>query len=216
MDLSSLFGLLRRHWLVALPTLVIVAALAGTVLIQPPTQRATSTLVLVPSAARQSDATAPSNPLERFDDISVVVDIVRRIVTSDATIRSLEVQGLHGSFTVAANVDFTRGPILDITADAGTAGDAIADVGLVVNEVNAELASLQKAQGTKAGEVITSQVIVPASDTTTIYSSMLRRLIVAVVLCLGATIGAAILADAFKRRARQGSETSDASAVEPV
>lgn len=214
MDLSSLLELLRRRWRVALPTFVVVAALVGTLLVRPPMQRANSTLVLLPSDTAQTNATAPSNPFERFGDISVVVDIVRRVVTSDATVRDLKARGLHGTFTVTANVDSTRGPILDVAADARNAQDAIGDVGLVVNEVNAQLASLQKAQGAQGRDFITSQVIVPASETTTIYSSMLRRLVVAVALCFGLTIAAAIVADAFGRRARQGSETTEASAAE--
>lgn len=214
MDLSSLLMLLRRRWRIAVPTFVVFAALVGIFLVQPPLQRANSTLVLLPPGTNSTDASGPSNPYERFGDISVVVDIVRRIVTSDASVRILEAKGLHGEFTVAANVDFTRGPIIDITADASTEKDAIADVGLVAKEVNAQLASLQKAQGTQAPNFIRSQVIVPASETTTIYSSMLRRLLVAVALCVGATIGSAIIADAVGRRGRQRSETTNASAVE--
>jgi capsular polysaccharide biosynthesis protein len=211
MDLSSLYSLLKRRWLVVLPTALVVGVLlAVVVVLRPPTHRSSSTVVLLPPAGETKVASA-SNPFDRLNDISVVVDILRRIVSSDSTVSRLRAEGLRGDFTVAANVDFTRGPIIEVTAEAPSASDAIADAELVVRELARQLKSLQESQGTEQRYFITSQVVIPPTDATTSYSSVLRRLIVAIVLGIGVVIGAALVADTLDHRVGRRSRQREPS-----
>jgi hypothetical protein len=185
-------------------------------ILSPPTQRAKSILVLLPPQAAETNVKTSSNPFDRLGDLSVVVDIVRRILTSDDSVLRLRAEGLQGDFTVTANVDFTRGPIIDVVADAASREAAISDVGLVVNELNKQLAAIQEKQGTNPRFFITSQVIVPATETTTIYSSLLRRLVVSIALGIGLIIGAAILADVVASRSEHRSNRPETSTAESV
>lgn len=207
MDLSSLFKLLWRRKLVVIPTTLIVGALlAATWVVLPPTYRSSSTVILIPPAPPQDAKPSFSNPYIRFGDISVVVDVLKRIMTSGPVVDALRADGLHGKFTVTANVDFTRGPIVDIVADADSGADAISDVKLIGGELKRQLATLQKSQGTDERYFITSSVIVKATRATTRLSSALRRLLVALALGTGVIIGSAVIADAFARRTRGRSE----------
>lgn len=207
MDLSSLLKLLWRRKRVVIPaTLVVGALLAVTLIVWPPPYRANSTVVLLPPLPPETGQPSFSNPYVRFGDISVVVDVLKRIMMSDPVVEGLRGDGLHGTFTVSANVDFARGPIIDIVAEADSEADTIADIGLIGDELGRRLAALQKAQGTDRRYFITSKVVVPATKATPALSSMIRRLLVALALGIGFVIGMAVAADALAHRTRRRSQ----------
>ena len=132
------------------------------------------------------------------------------------------IAGSHGTFEVSTNVDFTRGPIIDISAEADSAADTIADIELIGDELGGQLAALQKAQGTDRRYFITSRVIVSASKATPALSSTwIRRLVVVLALGTGLVIGVAVAADAFpasrtRRRSKQPAPATLESPPGPV
>ena len=70
------------------------------------------------TAARPDIPAQYQNPYVRFGDLSVVVDILVRITGSEEVVNSLKAKGLQGTYTIAANRDFYRGPIVDVAAES--------------------------------------------------------------------------------------------------
>ena len=219
MDVLSVMRLLwRRKLVVLLASLVVVAALVFTVTTVPPVYRASSSVVLLnPPAPPASEVEGASsdvirsldNPFERFNDLSVVVDILRRIMNSGPTRDALEEQGLLGTYTVAANIDFYRGPIVDVAAEAGSEVDALRSTELVMSMLEETLRDLQVRQGTSTDYLITSDVVVPATRATQVFSSTLRRLIAVGALGVMFVFGSVLAVDAILARRRKPFESQE-------
>jgi hypothetical protein len=209
-DLVSLFKLLGRRWWVVVPMMLVGAAgLVATIVAVPPTFRATASVVLLapptPPELDETQAAAPENqnPYVQFGDLSVVVDVVRRIMESPTTVNLLEQQGVVEDYTVAANVDFRRGPIIDVTTQGATGSEAIEANDLVVERLFAELATMQERQGTNAEYWITAEEVVVPEEAERSYSSTVRRAVAVGALAVGLVIASAVLADSIARRIRR-------------
>jgi hypothetical protein len=196
--------------------LLSVLGLVGIVIVSPPTYRASAAVVLlnppaVPTAtqARPDIPAEFQNPYVRFGDLSVVVDILVRITGSKEVVDSLKAKGLEGTFTIAANRDFYRGPIVDVVAEHTSSASAINDTKLVIQEIQDELVTLQTQQGTDPSYFIRAEIVVGADRATTVLSGTLRLLIVGAGLGGMLTIGSGLLADAIGRRRRRRSASDD-------
>lgn len=215
MDFLALLRLLRRQvWVVVPAVLLSGGLLAATLVLVPPTYRASSSVVLLnPPTPPEADVKSSKptgdyqNPYARFGDLSIVVDILRRIMTSSPLMDKLRQEGLVGTYTVAANIDFSRGPIIDIASEASTAPDALGSTALVVKELGLQLGALQAQQGTRPDYFIRSEVVVSATRSTRVFSSTLRRLIAVGALGFGLVISTAIIGDSISRRKRRKSDT---------
>ena len=104
MDFVSIYRLLVRQRYIVIPAMLIVAALLYlTVVSVPPTYRASSSIVLLnppnPPEPPPGEAIDRSkiNPYVLFGDISVVVDIVQRVMDSDPVHEALGTAGLDES-----------------------------------------------------------------------------------------------------------------------
>ena len=217
MSISSLLRILWRHPLVVgSVALLSLLAMLGLVLEKPPTYRAGAAVVLLnPPAVPTATATRPDipaqyqNPYVRFGDLSVVVDILVRITGSQEVVNSLKSKGLEGTFTIAANRDFYRGPIVDVAAESTSSEAAISDTKLVIKEIQDELVALQTQQGTDPAYFIRAELVVGADRATTVFSGTLRLLIVAGGLGAILTVAAGLVADAIERRRLTAAKVSD-------
>jgi hypothetical protein len=169
----------------------------------PPTYKASGSLVLfnplappTATAGRTTSTTLDANnPFARFNDLSVVVDIMVREMSSSQVGQQLQAAGLHGSYTVGANLAYYTGPVLDISTQAGTPDAAKTDIGLVMAEFQKQLAAQQARYGTSPEYFITAQPIVIPTTATKVFSSTLRRLIAVGVLDTLLLLGLAALVD---------------------
>ena len=210
MDFVSIYRLLVRQKYVVIPATLIVAALLYlTVVSVPPTYRASSSMVLLnppnPPDIAVGETRDPSlvNPFVLFGDISVVVDIVHRLMESDPVVRELQAAGLDGTYTVEGNVNFARGPLIEVASESPTAEGAINNVNLVAAEITNELSAIQGARGTNPTYFITVEPIVAPTRATRVFSATLRRLIAVGALGVGFTLAIAITADTWTRRRRR-------------
>lgn len=207
MDLLAMWRLLARHKMVsAVASLGVIGVLVATILIAPPVYRASSSVVLLspppPQADPRTELIDPrdQNPYVAFGDLSIVVDILRRVMSGTGVADQLADDGVTGPFTVAANVDFLRGPIIDVATEARTVAEARRANERVTDVLLAELAALQERQGTNPTFWITAETVVPATRATRLYSSVARRLIVVAAVGMGAVFGLVLLTDAVSRR----------------
>ncbi len=225
MDILSIVRMARRHWVVVILSLAIAtAAVAAVVVSTPPTYRATSSVVLLnpPEApasvtedAGEVELRALENPYERFNDLSIVVDIIRRVLASDPSMDTLVGRGLQGTYTVAANIDFYRGPIIDVAAEAGTEAEALRATQLVVDLLQQTLDDVQTRQGTDPDYFITSDVVVPATRATLVLSSTLRRAVATAAAGALFVLGMVIVADSFSERRREKAAEELSGALKP-
>lgn len=207
MDLVSLFRLLGRWWWVTLPVLLIGAGgLAASIVLAPPAYVATSSLVLLappaPPEIEETQTAAPDdqNPYVQFGDLSIVVDVLRRIMISPATADRLEAEGVTGDFVVAANVDFVRGPIIDVSTEGDTRVEALESNGVVVGELEDQLARLQDQQGTNPDYWITVDRVVQPERAEREYASTVRRSVAAGAVLVLVVVAAVAVAESIGRR----------------
>ena len=210
MDLVSLFRLLGRRWWIVVPTTLLGAGgLVATILLVPPSYSATASVVLLgpptPPEVEATQTAAPGdqNPYAQFGDLSVVVDILRRIMESPTTEHLLEEQGVTEGYTVAANVEIRRGPIIDVITEGETRRGAIEANDIVVGHLFAELRSIQERQGTNDTYWITAEEVVVPDEAERSYASTVRRSIAVGALAVALVIAAAVLADSVARRVRR-------------
>lgn len=200
--------MLSRHRLVvAVAAGLSALLLVAVVIVSPPTYRASAAVVLlnppaVPVASVNGPPVPPKvqNPYVQFGDLSVVVDILVRVINSDEVVASLKARGLDGQFEIAANRDFYRGPIVDVAAESSTEEGALRDTRLVVKEVQDQLETLQTSQGTDPDYFIKTGTVVGADRATKVFSGTLRLLIAVGGFGALLTVGSGLLADFVSRR----------------
>jgi hypothetical protein len=153
MDLYSSLRVLRKWWYVAAVVLVLTAfgAVASVAQVSDSEQASGEVVLLAaptPPAATNDNPNPPeaNNPyaLMALPDI---VDVISRSVSSDSTGRSLELQGLSGSYTIAGNQEFQRGPIITIEVTSPNEEAALDSYALVADEVESTLDRLQDEVG---------------------------------------------------------------------
>jgi hypothetical protein len=185
--------------------------------------RSTGTVTFLPPPTVDKDAPADvlqasNNPYARYGDLSIVVDIIRRIMIGEANRTALLGRGLKGTYTVAANLDFNRSPIVEVVAESPTAEAAKADALLVMGDVNQQLVKLQDKEGTDPKYQITMAVLVTPSRSTRLLTGTIRRAITVVALVGFLILVGAVLADipSRKRRAQEAAEEQRSAPAIPV
>ena len=226
MDLLSVFRTFRRHWLAALPVLLLtIACLFYVVAVRPTDYEATASVALLtpPSPPKQdsgedvlvTEAGKTSSPLNRFYDQSVVVNIVSQAISTDTARDALVEQGADSRYEVGPGAS---GPIADIVAIAPTPEQAIESARLVAEAYTTELQRIQADQGVDPAYMITTLPVESPENAKPKVSSMLRLAIAVVGLGVIATFFVVSLAEArtqLRRERGKGRSKDDAAAVEP-
>jgi hypothetical protein len=224
MDVLSLLRLVVRHWRVTAPAaLLTVIGLVAAFQFSSPTYEATGSVVLLsppepPDVTdRPESASAPDvgqNPFARYGDLSVVGDILARVMDSDSKRAEFESEGVTGYAVVANRLQ--RGPVVEVTGKGPNPEAATRSAELVLTEVDTVLSELQQAEGADPDYFINTAPLDPPSTATAMYGSTLRAAIAALALGVLGTVGLAVLAEALARRrtvrpsAAAGPVTSDA------
>jgi hypothetical protein len=208
MDVLSVLRLIARHWRVTAPAALFTLILIGVAFrSSSPTYEATGAIVLLPPP-EAPDVTAPAgsaptpsvgqNPFARYGDLSVMADILARVMDSDSMQAEFESQGVTGYHVVVNR--FQRGPVVEVTGQGPTAEAAIRSTEVVLDEVNAILSELQQAEDADPDYFIDSAALEPPSTATAMYGSTLRTVIAALAVGALGTLGLAVLAEAIARR----------------
>jgi hypothetical protein len=223
LNLSSLLKVLWSHKRVVIPVaLLSLLACVAQVVIAGPTYRASAAVVLLnPPALPEvtpENPTIPAqyeNPYARFGDLSVIVDILVHVLDNETVVQELKAKGLDGTFEIAANRDFYRGPIIDVSAEASSGSQALKNAQVVIDELERQLVELQQVQGTDPDYYIKPNVIVPPNKATTVLSGTLRKLILLGGVGGIVTVGSGLVADARARRRRSRRAEPDEEADVP-
>ena len=219
MDLLSVFRTFRRHWLAALPVLLVTLACLGYVVVvrAPDFETSTNVVLISPPAApldgdgqpiRQTPAGKTDNPLARFGDQSVVVNIVSRAVSSDVNRVKLKEEGADPRYEITPA---TSGPIAEIQAVGTTAEQAELSASLVATSFVDNLAAVQAAQGVDPAYFITTLPVEPPSDAQPKLTSTVRLAVGVLGLGLLATFFTVSLAEARSSAKRQREDPEDGS-----
>jgi hypothetical protein len=208
MDVLSVLRLLARHWRVTAPAALLTVLLIGVAFrSSSPTYEATGSIVLLapPEApdvnAPAASAPAPNvgqNPFARYGDLSVVADILARVMDSDSRRAEFESQGVTG-YDVVVN-RFQRGPVVDVTGQGPSPEAAIRSTEIVLKDVDAVLSELQQAEDADPDYFIHSAALEPPSTATAMYGSTVRTAIAALAVGALGTLALAVLAEAIARR----------------
>jgi hypothetical protein len=226
MDVLSLLRLVVAHWRVTAPAaLLTVIGLVGAFQFSSPTYEATGSVLLL-SPPEPPDVTdrpesepvpdVGQNPFTRYGDLSVVADVLARVMDSDAKRAEFESRGVT-NYEVAAN-RLQRGPVVEVTGQGPNMAAATRSAELVLTEVDTVLSELQRAEGADPEYFINTAPLDPPSTATAMYGSTLRAAIAVLALGVLGTLGLAVLAEAVARRrpvrlsaAAAGPVTADAA-----
>jgi len=208
MNIASVLRTLWRHRKVVIPVFALsLLACIGAFYAAGPTYRASAAVVLLnppalPEVTPENPEIPPEfqNPYARFGDLSVIVDILVRVIDSEPVKDSLAAKGLDGTYEIAANRDFYRGPIVDVSAEADTEAQALLNANLLIDEMQRELLDLQVQQGTAESYYIKSEIVVAPDKATRVLSKTLRLLILVAGLGMVVTVASGLIADARQRR----------------
>jgi hypothetical protein len=208
MDVLSVLRLLTRHWRVTAPAALLTVLLIGAAFrSSSPTYESTGSIVLLPPPeAPDLEATANpappptvgQNPFARYGDLSVVADILARVLDSDSRQAEFESEGVTGYEVVANRLQ--RGPVVDVTGQGPTPEAAMRSTEIVLTEVNAVLSELQEAEGADPDYFIRVASVDLPSTATAMYGSTVRTAIAALAVGALGTLGLAVLAEVFARR----------------
>jgi hypothetical protein len=196
MDLLSIARKLWRYKLVTLPVVALVlVGVAYVVAVKQPVYQAQSSYVLINPPLPPTDeeiARDPAlarvhadNPLTRFSDQSVVVEILASAMASQSAKEALVKEGADPRYTVASASAFGySSPIVQVTAEADTSAAAIASAKLVGGALVNELERRQ--QGVDDKYRIHVNQVDPPDHAELLASGQLRALVG--VLALGAVL----------------------------
>lgn len=201
--LHDLFRRLVRHPRVLASTIALAVVLAGLAFAAaPPSWQSDAAVILLnppdPPEITLANPVNPrddDNPYTRFQDLSVVVDVLQRQMHSDSVTEQLKESGLDGEFDVAANREFYRGPIVDIVAQAGSGAQAEENARIVGAAFQKELAQLQTKQGTAPRYQIGSDMIVEPTTAKVVLTPTIRVMLLALGIGASLVIGIGLLAD---------------------
>jgi hypothetical protein len=210
MDVLSILRLVVRHWRVTAPAALLTLVGVGAVFkSSSPTYEATGAVVLLspPEAPEVNDRpeTAPppevgQNPFARYGDLSVVADILARVMDSDSRRVEFESQGVT-DYNVVVN-RLQRGPVVDVTGQGPTPEAATQSTEIVLEEVDSVLSELQQAEHADPDYYIKAALLEPPSSATAMYGSTVRAAIAALAVGTLGTLGLAVIAEAVARRWR--------------
>jgi hypothetical protein len=222
MDVLSVLRLLTRHWRVTVPAALLTVLLVGAAFrSSSPTYEATGSIVLLPppeapdvqpSSEPLPPATVGQNPFARYGDLSVVADILARVLDSDSRQAEFESQGVTG-YDVVVN-RFQRGPVVDVTGQGPNPEAAIRSTEIVLKEVNAVLSDLQESEGADPNYFIRGASVELPSTATPMYGSTVRTAIAALAVGALGTLGLAVLAEVIAGR-REARPTAAADPAMP-
>jgi hypothetical protein len=206
MDIVSVLRMVGRHWRVTVPAVLLtIAGVVGAVVLSPPVYQTSGSLVLLnppapPVVTDPADTAADNaNPYLRFNDLSIVADVIGRTISGAAMAITLEERGVD-DYEVTGSTEFSRGPIIEAIARESTPEESIQSSQLVLEEIKTMLAERQLSQGADPAYLITADQIEVPSEATALYGSTIRSVIA--VLALGGLclLGLAILVEAISTR----------------
>lgn len=223
LSLVALCRLFARHRVVAaigaVATLVSLVVVATAV---PPKYESGGALLLLlppaPVVDRSSSDTDDSvtdidnsyNPYVAYGSLSVVSDVVARLMMSQAVADELAADGIT-DYSVETNADYSRGAVLEVEVRAPTAEEAQAGAARVLAATKAALATQQERYGTDPQFFITADELEAARVPVRVLSSTVRALIAMMALGGLLTCAAVLVAEAwYERRVLRDREASSA------
>jgi hypothetical protein len=172
-----------------------------------PTYESTGSIVLLPppeapdveaAAEPAPPPTVGQNPFARYGDLSVVADILARVLDSDSRQAEFKSEGVTGYEVVANRLQ--RGPVVEVTGQGPNPESAMRSTEIVLKEVNAVLSELQEAEGADPDYFIHGASVDLPSTATAMYGSTVRTAIAALAVGALGTLGLAVLAEVIARR----------------
>jgi len=219
MDIVSVLRMVVRHWRVTVPAVLLtIAGVVGAVVLSPPVYQTSGSLVLLnppapPVATDPADTAAVNaNPYLRFNDLSIVADVIGRTMSGAAMANTLEERGID-DYEVTGSTDFSRGPIIEAIAREPTPEESIQSSQVVLEEIETVLAERQLSQGADPAYLITADQIEVPSEATALYGSTIRSVIAVLVLGGICVLGLAILVEAISARRAARRANADGTGV---
>jgi cbb3-type cytochrome oxidase subunit 3 len=219
MDLWELLMITVRRWKVTLPVAIIsfgvAFAASGSV---PPEYKAEAAVAISGAEytldAGTGQAERDQNPLVVANEgRSALAFAEKTMVSSDAKVASVEA-GNASSYTVTLD---RFNPILDVSVVADSPEKAVATAAYVVDRIESEILDLQALAGeTEEDFQLQPRVLYVDEVASEDATPQTRMLVILLVIATLATIGTAVLADAFfvlrERRKANAAQASNAEA----
>jgi hypothetical protein len=219
MDLLSVFRTFRRHWLVAIPVIILTLIGVGwAILLRTPDFEATARLALLPQAAvprtasgeviAETDRGQTFSPLSRFNDLAIVVDLVANSISGGNYREALVEKGANPDYEVRLD---PASAVAVFAARAQTADEATTTLQLVFDAFEDELLRIQEEQGVDPDFMITTMTIQEPGEAVAKPSSSVRLALAIAGVGMIACFGVVSLAEARRqsKEERRSLESTD-------
>jgi hypothetical protein len=193
--MRTLLGIIRRRWIVVIPTLALVIALGFNAASGAAVRYEAkgSTLLLAPNNVFE-----PTNPYADYNPaLLTTANALQRVLGQPAIQRGLQDQGLSNDYNIIVD---EKAPILGITATASTADLAMRTVDALQTEVTKQLTLREDVANAGPLSRIGSDRIVVPNRADKVYDDRNRAIVVVVVLGLLAVCAVAVIAEGVARR----------------
>jgi capsular polysaccharide biosynthesis protein len=200
MDLWELLVITARRWKVTLPVAILSFGFAFAAAGSVPPEYTAEAAVVIYGAQFAEDATTgeledTDNPLVLANEGRSALAFAERSMVSSDQKAAAEEAGQSSSYTVTLD---RFNPILDVAVVADTPEQAVSTAAYVVEQIESELRELQVQSGQQEEDLQLQPSVLFVDETASQDATpQTRMLIILLVLATLATIGTAVLADAF-------------------
>jgi capsular polysaccharide biosynthesis protein len=216
-DLHNMLRIAGRH-LVIVAVGLVATLVAGVYLVsqvEPEYEAKASVLLLTPSQVETPEGPLDRNPLENPQGVLTTATALINVMRDLPFAERLEAEGLVGSYEVN---DTPAGAIIDIRTTGLESEQTFADLQLLIGEMRAELADIQRRAGIAETTWIRAEILTVPNEAAQVSGSKVRVLGVTLLLGVAATYTLAFAADLLyggrrfvrgRRQRRRGAERGD-------
>lgn len=195
MYVDDVVRMVIRRWPILLLGLALTAGLVGAAMfLVPPSYETRSQVLLVPPVTEQGP-----NPFLSLRALEGTPDVLSRAAMSQAVMDRVTAAGGSEDYEVVRDALVT-GPLLTVTATGASPLEAERTMELLLEEIPAILDSLQEEEKIAEEERIVSSVLSQQDEPSTMRKDQIRAGVVAFVLGVMLTLGAAALVESRARR----------------
>ena len=196
MTTKELLGALLRRWYVLVGGLLVTVAICfGATQVVPASYTTAVSVLLLPPAS----PLAEGNPYRALAGLQLAADVLARAVTDTSTTNEIAPPAGSASYAVVRD-GTTSGPILLVTTEDTSEAGALATLRAVLDTMPKTLADLQTEAGAPPESLLTMSVIANTDVAEKSLKSLIRAVIVAATVGIGATLLLAAAVDGSMRR----------------
>jgi uncharacterized protein involved in exopolysaccharide biosynthesis len=188
MDFGEMFRILRRHWRISVPVLLLtIVATVGMIFAWPTKYQSTAQITLVGPESLATAQGNGDNPYLVVGDLNPMASILSTNLSTQQAIQQLEAMGVTDTFT-AVVPDFAAGPFIALTLEGKDPVEIRQSMPVAISFAERQLKTMQENGSiqTPSSGIVGAAVIAPPSLPTAVLKTKIE--VVAAVALFGLVV----------------------------